>query len=320
MQNNKVVISRKIIGQSVELLQNQGVEVVIWDKETTISKKELINLCQGANGLISMLADPIDSDFIDQCPDLKVISNYAVGYNNIDVTHASKRGIFVGNTPEVLTDATSDIAFALLISVARRIKESSTELKSWKTWEPMGYLGPRLKGKTLGIVGMGRIGQAMAQKCHFGWDMKIIYTANTRKINAENKMAAQKVDFEVLLRESDFISVHCPLTPDTKHLFDIKAFAAMKNSAIFINTARGEVVVQDELIHAIEKGEIWGAGLDVTTPEPLPMDNRLHKLKNVVITPHIGSADFESRIAMSELCANNIIAGLKGEKLPAGVN
>ncbi|MCK5883620.1 MAG: D-glycerate dehydrogenase, partial [Bacteriovoracaceae bacterium] len=296
------------------------VEVVIWDKETTISKKELINLCQGANGLISMLADPIDSDFIDQCPDLKVISNYAVGYNNIDVTHASKRGIFVGNTPEVLTDATSDIAFALLISVARRIKESSTELKSWKTWEPMGYLGPRLKGKTLGIVGMGRIGQAMAQKCHFGWDMKIIYTANTRKINAENKMAAQKVDFEVLLRESDFISVHCPLTPDTKHLFDIKAFAAMKNSAIFINTARGEVVVQDELIHAIEKGEIWGAGLDVTTPEPLPMDNRLHKLKNVVITPHIGSADFESRTAMSELCANNIIAGLKGEKLPAGVN
>lgn len=320
MKNYKIVVSRNIIDPAIKLLKNQGVEVIVWEQQETITKQQLVDLCRDADGLISMLADPIDSDFIDSCPKLKVISNYAVGYNNIDVSYATQKGIMVGNTPDVLTDATADIAFALLISVARRISESSSELETWRTWEPMGYLGPRLKGKTLGIVGMGRIGQAMAHKCHFGWNMEVLYTANSPKEEAESKMGARKVDFETLLKECDFISVHCPLTRETKHLFDAKAFAQMKESSIFINTARGDVVVQEDLIQAIEEKQIWGAGLDVTSPEPLPMDNKLHQHKNVVITPHIGSADFESRAAMSELCAQNILAGLRGENLPAQVN
>ncbi len=320
MKNYKVVISRNIVGPATEIFNKNNTEVVVWDKQETITKGQLIDLTKDADALISMLADQIDKEFIDQCPNLKVISNYAVGFNNIDVAYATEKGIKVGNTPDVLTDATADIAFSLLINVARRIKESSNELDKWQTWEPMGYLGPRLKGKTVGIVGMGRIGQAMAYKCHFGWDMNVLYTANTPKLDAEKAMGAKRVELDQLLKESDFISLHCPLTPETKHLFNKEAFKKMKNSSIFINTARGDVVVQEDLIEAIKSKEIWGAGLDVTTPEPLPMDNPLHQLKNVVITPHIGSADFESRAEMSELCAENIIAGLSDKPLKASVN
>lgn len=316
----KIFISRAILPIAEEMLKKQGLIVDTWNESRVINKKELIERCQNATGLISMLADPIDREFIDSCPNLKVITNYAVGTNNIDLAYAKSKGIAVGNTPDVLTDSTADTAFSLLLATARRIVEAATELDQWKTWEPLGYVGHGLKGKTVGIVGMGRIGEAMAKRCAGGWDMQVLYTANNHKEEAEKKLGAKKVDLEELVKKSDFISLHCPLTEKTKSLFNYDLFKKMKKTAILINTARGDVIVQNDLIRALQEKLIWGAGLDVTSPEPLPLDNPLCHMKNVVITPHIGSADVESREAMAKLCAHNIIAGVQGKKLPAQVN
>lgn len=315
----KIFITRRIVSTAIKTLENQGLIVDVWEGPQVISKMQLIERSKGATGLISMLADPIDREFIDSCPNLRVISNYAVGTNNIDIPYAQQRGIVVGNTPDVLTDSTADTAFALLIATSRRIIEANRELNLWRTWEPLGYIGHGLKNKTIGIIGMGRIGEAMAKRCHGGWDMKILYTSNSPKPEIDKRYNARCVPLEELLAQSDFVSLHCPLTAKTKNLIDYQAFNKMKASAILINTARGDVVVQNDLVRALEEKIIWGAGLDVTTPEPLPIDHPLCAMSNVVITPHIGSADFESREAMGELCAKNIIAGIKGLPLPAAV-
>lgn len=315
----KIFISRAIVPSAIELLKNQGFTVEVWQQQAMIDKKTLIERCQNATGLISMLADPIDKEFIDSCPDLKVICNYAVGTNNIDIAYAKSKGMAVGNTPDVLTDSTADTAFALLIATSRRIVEAARELDQWKGWEPLGYIGHGLKGKTIGIVGMGRIGEAMAKRCVGGWDMQVLYTANSNKVSAEKKLGAKKVELDELLEKSDFVSLHCPLTEKTKYLFNDQTFKKMRPNAILINTARGDIVVQDDLIKALNEKTIWGAGLDVTSPEPLPISNPLCSMKNVVITPHIGSADYESREAMGRLCAENLIAGLEGKPLLASV-
>lgn len=315
----KIFISREIISSSIDFIRNQGFTVEVWNKSEVITKKQLIERCQDATGLISMLADAIDQEFLESCPHLKVISNYAVGTNNIDLKFAKSRGIAVGNTPDVLTDSTADTAFALLIATSRRIVEAANNLAAWKTWEPLGYIGHALKGKTIGIVGMGRIGEAMAKRCHGGWDMNILYTANTQKPEVEKKFGARKVELDELLAQSDFVSLHCPLTDKTKGLLNFEALKKMKSTAILINTARGDVMIQDDLVRALNEKIIWGAGLDVTSPEPLPLTHPLCNMGNVVITPHIGSADFESREAMGMLCAQNIIAGIRGLPLPAEV-
>jgi glyoxylate reductase len=251
---------------------------------------------------------------------LKVISNHAVGFDNIDVPAATTRGIPVGNTPDVLTDATADFAFALLMAVARRIPEAERYVHAgkWKTWEPRLLLGVDIKGATLGLVGFGRIGQAMARRAA-GFDMRVIYY-DPKEMKSSPDPKATRVDFETLLEESDFISIHTPLTPDTRHLIDAEALSKMKSNAVLINTARGPVVDPDALYEALKANRIFGAGLDVTEPEPLPPDSPLLKLENALIVPHIASASITSRDQMSWMAAQNLIAGLKRERLPNCVN
>ena len=274
------------------------------------------------DGLLSLLTERIDGAVMDAASRLKVISNYAVGYNNIDVPAATQRGIAVGNTPGVLTDATADMAFTLLIAAARRLVESNRYALQgkWKTWEPLGFIGQDLAGATLGIVGMGRIGFSLAKKCHRGWDMPVLYHDPHRHEQAERELAAEQVSLDRLLRESDFISVHTDLNDTTRGMFNAAAFAKMKPTAVFVNTARGPLVVEGDLLDALRSERIFAAGLDVTDPEPPAADNPLLTLPNCVIAPHIASATVSSRTQMAEIAADNLIAGLKGEPLRAWVN
>jgi glyoxylate reductase len=274
------------------------------------------------DGLVSLLTDQIDAALLDAAPRLKVVSNYAVGFNNIDVQAATERGVAVGNTPGVLTDATADMAFCLLIAAARCVVAGHryTLAGKWKTWEPLGHLGQDLVGRTLGVVGMGRIGHALAKRCRGGWDMQVLYYDVYRNEQAERELGARSVDLDTLLRESDFVSVHTDLNEQTHGMFGAEQFKKMKRSAVFVNTARGPLVDQKALVEALKTGTIFAAGLDVTDPEPPTADDPLLELPNVVVAPHIASATVGTRNAMAEICANNLLAGLRGEKLPAWVN
>jgi glyoxylate reductase len=251
---------------------------------------------------------------------LKVISNLAVGFDNIDVNAATARKIPVGNTPEVLTDATADFAFALMMAVARRIPEAERYIHEgkWKTWGPMILLGGELTGATLGLIGFGRIGKAMARRAS-GFDMRVLYY-DPHETKPNPQLNARGVDFETLLAESDFLSLHTPLTPDTRHLIDAEALSKMKPNAVLVNTARGSVVDPEALYEALKERRIFGAGLDVTEPEPLPLDSPLLTLDNIVITPHIASGSTATRALMAWMAARNLIAGVKGEPLPNCVN
>ena len=276
---------------------------------------------QGVDGLLCLLTDRVDGEVMDGAGEqLKVISNHAVGFDNIDVPAATARGIPVGNTPDVLTDATADFAFALLMAVARRIPEGERYVHEgkWKTWGPKLLLGVDIKGATLGLVGFGRIGQAMARRAA-GFDMRVIY-CDPKEVKSCPDLKAEHVDFETLLEEFDFISIHTPLTPDTHHLIDAEALSKMKPTAVLINTARGPVVDPQALYEALKANRIFGAGLDVTEPEPIPPDSPLLQLDNVIVVPHIASASTTSRNQMSWMAVQNLIAGLKGERLPNCVN
>lgn len=274
------------------------------------------------DGLVSLLTDKIDGPLLDTAPKLKVVSNFAVGFNNIDIPAATERGIAVGNTPGVLTDATADMALMLLISAARRLVESVDDAKAgrWKTWEPVGWLGQDLANRTVGIVGMGRIGSAFARRCRFGWNMKVLYSDLYQNAAAEKEFGAQKVELDTLLKESDFVSVHTDLNEKTKGMFNANLFKKMKKTAVFINTARGPLVDQTALAEALRNGTIFSAGVDVTDPEPLPPDHELYKLANCIIAPHIASATVQTRDEMARICAENVIAGIAGGKLTALVN
>jgi glyoxylate reductase len=274
------------------------------------------------DGLLSLLTDRIDAALMDHAPRLKVVSNYAVGFNNVDVPAATERGICIGNTPGVLTDATADMAFALLISAARRIVESQQYAAAghWKTWEPLGHIGQDLAGRTVGIVGMGRIGFAMAARCRHGWNMQVRYHDLHRNETAERELGARQVGLDELLGESDFISVHTDLNDTTRGMFNAAAFAKMKPTCVFVNTARGPLVVERDLADALKTGKIFAAGLDVTDPEPPAVDNPLLHLPNCIVAPHIASATVSSRNAMAEIAADNLLAGLRGEPLRAWVN
>src|SRR5262249_51904730 len=274
------------------------------------------------DGVLSLLTDRFDAGLMDSLPRLRVISNYAVGFNNIDVKAATERGICIGNTPGVLTDATADMAFCLLIAAARRVVEGHTYTASgqWKTWEPLGHIGQDLVGKTLGIVGMGRIGFALAQRCRGGWGMNVLYHDVYRNEHAEKHLAARHVDLDTLLRDSDFVSVHTDLNDATRGMFDASAFRKMKRTAVFINTARGPIMNQKDLCEALRTGVIFAAGLDVTDPEPPARDDPLLMLPNAVIAPHIASATVASRNGMAEIAADNLILGLEGKPLRSWVN
>ena len=320
MSKPKVFVTRAIPEKGLELIKD-FCDVEVWQDEMPPGRIELLQHVRGLDGLLSLLTDKIDSEVMDEAgTQLKVISNLAVGFDNIDVQAATARNIPVGNTPDVLTDATADFAFALMMAVARRIPEAERYIRDgkWKTWGPMTLLGVDVNGATLGLVGFGRIGKAMARRAT-GFDMRVLYyDPNEQESDAATK--AIKVDFETLLRESDFISLHTPLTHATRHLIGSSAFSKMKPNAVLVNTARGPVVDMEALYQALKENRIFGAGLDVTDPEPLPLDSPLLTLDNIVIVPHIASASKVTREKMSWMAAQNLIAGLKGEPLPNCVN
>lgn len=317
----KVFVTRILPDAGLKLIK-QECDAEIWPDPLPPPYALIRQKIGNCDGLVSLLTDKVDAALLDAAPRLRVVSNFAVGFNNIDVPAATQRGVAVGNTPGVLTDATADMAFCLLIAAARRVVEGHQYTLSgkWKTWEPLGHLGQDLAGRTVGIVGMGRIGYAMAKRCHGGWDMKVLYYDVYKSEKAEKDFGARQVDFETLLRESDFISVHTDLNEKTRGMFSTAQFKQMKRTAILINSARGPLVDPKALYEALKAGTIFAAGLDVTDPEPPLIDDPLLKLPNVVIAPHIASATFGTRNAMAEICARNLIAGLKGEKLPAWVN
>src|SRR5207253_3222747 len=317
----KVFVTRIIPDAGLNAIKERC-DAEIWSDPLPPPYTVLRQKVASCEGLVSLLTDKIDAALMDAAPRLQVVSNYAVGFNNVDVGAASERGIAVGNTPGVLTDATADMAFCLLIAAARRVAEGHqyTVSGKWKTWEPLGHLGQDLAGKTLGVVGMGRIGYAMAQRCRAGWEMTILYHDVYPSEKATRDLAAKQVDFDTLLRESDFISVHTDLNEKTRHMFGAEQFKKMKRTAVFVNSARGPLVDQKALYDALKSGTIFAAGLDVTDPEPPAIDEPLLKLPNVVIAPHIASATVGARNAMAEICADNLIAGLTGQKLPAWVN
>ncbi len=313
-----VYVARRIPEVGLQLLRTVA-EVRLHEGDLPPTRAELLAGVTGCQGVLSLLSDRIDAEVFDAAgADLKVVSNFAVGFNNIDTAEAARRGVAVGNTPDVLTEATADIAVGLLLAAARRFREAASAVADnrWKTWEPLGWIGADLVGKTLGIVGMGRIGEAVARRLHHGWQMQVLYTARAAKPRVEQALQAQHVELDRLLRESDFISLHVPLTPATTNLLGKREFQLMKSTAVVVNTARGEVIQQADLIEALRERKIFAAGLDVCVPEPLPADSPLHALDNCLVLPHIGSATVDSRNAMAQRAAENILAGLRGEPLP----
>ena len=321
MPKPKVFVARQIPDAGLDLIR-AGCDIDVWPERLPPSPEILRQRVRDCDGLVSLLTDKVDTVLFDAAPRLKVVSNFAVGVNNVDLAAATERKIPVGNTPGVLTEATADIAVTLLLAAARRLGESCTDAKEgrWLTWEPRGWLGADLVGRTLGIVGMGRIGHAVAKRLHFGWGMKVLYTARSPKPEIDAELGATAVNLERLLGESDFVSVHADLNPTTKGMFGAAQFAQMKRSAVFVNTARGPHVDQVALAAALRSGTIFAAGIDVTDPEPLPADHELYKLPNCVIAPHIASATHDTRNAMAKLCAENLLAGVRGDRLPNCVN
>ena len=320
MSRPKVFVTRAIPEKGFEIIRD-FCDVDVWPHELPPTRDQLVQHVRGVDGLLCLLTDKIDGEVMDEAgSQLKVISNHAVGFDNIDVGAATARKIPVGNTPDVLTDATADFAFALMMAVARRIPEAERYVQDgkWKTWGPMLLLGVDLKNATLGLIGFGRIGKAMARRAA-GFDMRVIYYDPGEK-KPDPDLKATPVEFETLLEESDFISLHTPLTPDTHHLIDSEALSKMKPNAVLVNTARGPVVDPDALCEALQAKRIFGAGLDVTEPEPLPLDSPLLTLDNLLIVPHVASASKTSRDKMAWMAAKNLIAGLKGERLPNCVN
>jgi glyoxylate reductase len=320
MVKPKVFVTRVIPDKGLNMLRD-FCEVDLWNGDLPPTRAELVQHIRGVDGLLCLLTDKIDNEVMEEAgPQLQVISNHAVGFDNIDIDAATARGIPVGNTPDVLTDATADFAFALMMAAGRRIVEAERYVRAgkWKTWEPRLLLGVEFKGATLGLIGFGRIGKAVARRA-LGFDMRVVYDDPSEQ-QGYPELNAQRVELETLLEESDFISLHTPLTPDTHHLIDSQALSKMKPSAVLINTARGPVVDSGALYEALKDRRIFAAALDVTEPEPLPQDSPLLALDNIIIAPHIGSAGKAARENMSRLTARNLISGLKGERLPHCVN
>jgi glyoxylate reductase len=291
----------------VDILNKKGYEVKMYNKKQPISQGELIRNAQKADAIITMLTDKIDDHIISRLPNLKIISNFAVGYNNIDIESASKHNIMVSNTPGVLTEATADTAFALLISAGRRIVESDKFMRNgkFKGWDPMLLLGTEMHGKTVGIIGAGRIGTAFAKRC-LGFGMKIIYFSKSKNRAFEDTLNAKKVTLDKLLKVSDFISIHLPLNQNTFHLLGKEELSKIKPTAVLVNTARGEIVDEKELIKLLKSKRIFAAGFDVYEGEP-NVNKELFKLNNVVVLPHIGSATLETRSKIAEMASLNVI-------------
>ncbi len=320
MSKPRVFVTRILPAAGLDRI-TQFCDADIWPGDLPPSREELLARVSGMDGLVTLLSDPISAAVMDGAgPQLKVISQYAVGFDNIDIPAATARGIRVGHTPGILTDATADFAFALLMSAARRVVEADRHTREgkWKTWGPSILLGSDFVGATLGLVGFGRIGRAMAKRAS-GFDMRVIYYDPTAQ--PDPAVQAEPVDsLEDLLRQSDFVSLHTPLTAQTRGMINAQTLGMMKPNAVLVNTSRGQVIDQPALYAALQNGRIFAAALDVTDPEPLPLDSPLLTLPNLIIAPHIASASTRTREQMAVLTAENLIAGLKGEPLPRCVN
>lgn len=318
----RVYVTRIIPAIGVQLLKEAGITVTEWTEKRDMLDQELIAQCKESDALLSVGSNKIDHHFLQECSHLKVISLLSVGYDRVDVAEATRLKIPIGNTPDVLSNATADIAFLLMLAASRKAFYMHKKIirGEWGFHDPTVDLGIEIFGKTLGIWGLGKIGLEMARRCVGAYKMKVIYCNRNKNENAEKELNAIRVSFDELLEQSDVISIHTALTDETKGKFDEEAFSKMKNTSIFINAARGGIHNEEDLIEALQNRTIWGAGLDVTNPEPMEPGNPLLDMPNVAVLPHIGSATQEARDAMAVIAAKNIIAGLQGKRLPNVVN
>ena len=321
MTRPRVFVSRRIFEEALDMIAAEA-ELDLWTDDLPPKRPVLLERVKGVEGLLCLLTDKVDAELMDTAgPQLKVVSQIAVGFDNIEISEATKRGVPVGNTPEVLTQTTADATWALLMAAARRIVEGAGAVHEgrWKTWHPLHYLGQDVYGATLGIIGMGRIGLEVARRAS-GFDMEVLYSDIVRHEDLEAKYRIKYVDLDTLMRHSDFITIHTVLSESTHHLIDEKALSKMKPTAVVVNAARGPIIDPNALYRALKDGKIAAAALDVTDPEPIPMDDPLLTLDNCVIVPHIASASVKTRAEMSRIAAQNLLNGLKGEKLLACVN
>jgi glyoxylate reductase len=318
----KVFVSRIIPDDGLRPI-TEACDAEVWQDALPPPRADLLGAIEGCEGVLTLLTDRVDDEFLDRAgPQLKVVSNFAVGFDNIDVAACTRRGIPAGNTPGVLTETTADLAFALLMAAARRIPEGVDYVRAgrWRTWGPMLLLGVDVHGATLGIVGFGRIGREMARRGR-GFGMRILYhDVHPATPEEEAELGARRVEMDDLLRESDFVSLHVNLTDETQHLIDDAALRAMKPTAVLVNTSRGPVIDPAALERALRGGEIFAAGLDVTEPEPLPADHPLVTLPNCIVVPHVASASRVTRGKMAAMAAANLLAGLREERLPNPIN
>ena len=317
----KVFINKRIPNIGLEILNQANLEITFPEHEN-YSEHEWSTYCKKADVIFNVGKNKFDREFFENCPNVKAISLFSVGFDNVDIQEATKRKIPIGNTPEVLSRATSDVAFLLMQMVSRKASYNIDKVKSgnWKDFDALEKLGQELYGKTLGVFGLGRIGFEMAEKCKKAFDMNIIYHNRSHNCEAEKELNAQFVSFDELVEKSDVISIHANFTEDHSELFNQSVFERMKENAIFINTARGGFQNEKDLYNALNSGEIWGAGLDVTNPEPMDYKTPLLELPNVCILPHIGSATIEARNGMAKLAAENVVAFVNGEKMPTCAN
>jgi glyoxylate reductase len=322
MSERPRVFVARVIPEAGLRIVREAADADVWAGPLPPMREQLLERVAGVEGVLTLLTDRVDDEFLDAAGDrLRVVSNLAVGYDNIDVAACARRGVAVGNTPGVLTETTADLAFALLMAVARRVPEAREYVRAdeWKTWGPMLLMGKDVYGATLGIIGFGRIGREMARRAS-GFGMRIVYHSRTRlDADLEAELGVEYGDFHDVLAQSDFVSLHTNLTPETRHLIDADAIARMKPGAILVNTSRGPVVEQEALVEALRSGHLFGAGLDVTDPEPLRADHPLVTQSNCIVVPHIASASERTRDRMAEKAARNLVAGIAGRPLPDAV-
>ncbi len=302
----RIFVTRRLPGDALGRLADAGHEVDVWNGELPPPRDELLGRTTTAEGLLCLLTDRVDAELLDACPELRAVANMAVGTDNIDLAECAQRGIPVGNTPGVLTEATADLAFALILASARHLIEAAGAVRAgqWRTWEPAGWLGQDVHGATLGIIGLGKIGRAMVRRSE-GFGMRLLHHDRTSGMS-----------LDTVLADSDFVSIHCPLTEQTRGLIGERELRQMKPTATLVNTARGEIVDPRALATALREGWIAGAALDVTDPEPLAPDDPLLQAPNLIVLPHIGSASHATREAMADLAVDNLIAALAGRAMP----
>ncbi|WP_348798410.1 2-hydroxyacid dehydrogenase [Flavobacterium adhaerens] len=317
-----VFVTKNIPEVGILLLQKEGINLTINPTENILSRTEFIEICKKNDAILNVGTNNFDEDFFEQCSNLKGIALFSVGYDFVNILSANKRKIPIGNTPDVLSKATSDVAFLLMQNVARKSFYNHKRIlnNGWTSFDPMANLGQELYGKTLGIFGLGRIGFEMAKKCKAAFEMNIMYHNRSRNEKAEKELDAKYVDFETLLSKSDVLSVHSNFSAENTEIFNKNAFVKMKRNSIFINTARGKFHNEADLFDALTNGTIWGAGLDVTNPEPMQPNNPILSLPNCCVLPHIGSATYEARNGMAICAAQNLLALFENKKMPFCVN